>query len=220
MATSEPKSGGVFDFLARTSNLVGSGVGIGALAAGAVISHSALLAVGFAVVGYASGFLLSSNNKQEISIGSHSNNEVELATIQKNIAELKATLAEQSGRISDDILDGSNRIFEILEEILPKWNKLETFASDKFTVNSILTDYLPTIITNYINLPKSYYKNANKKQLGQDITEQIDILYTSLEKIRDNLYEGVENDIKVQSMFLKKRFATEESALTLDFKKA
>ena len=50
----------------------------------------------------------------------------------------------------------------------------------------------------------------SKKQLAHDIEEQLDILVTSAQTIRDSLYEGVERDIKTASAFLKERFVANE----------
>ena len=203
--SSVAKHSNLLDFLARNSNIAGSLSAILAGAVGFIATSSSVLAVGVGLVAYAAGYLCLSPGKKSISVGD-ANEEVEILTLQGNAAKLKADISSHAKNLPDDIILETGKLFDILEEILPKWNKLQSFSEQKYTVNAILTDYLPKIITNYMNLPKSYYRNAEKNKVAAEVLEQVKILYTALQAIRDGLYEGVENDIKTQGVFLKEKF--------------
>lgn len=206
---------GVFDFLARTSNIGGSVVALGAIGGTTALDFPAVVALGLGAVGYAGGFLMFSQSKQTILL-EHANDKVELESIERNIADLRHSIHEHASKLPTEILAVMDNIFEVLEEVVPRWDELKSFTEQKYTVNAIITDYMPKIITNYMNIPKSYYRNAAKKQVADEIVEQLTTLLEALEEIRDSLYKGVETDIKTQSAFLKERFVkNQKSSLAL-----
>jgi hypothetical protein len=210
----------LFDFLGRTSNLGGSALALVSIGASAFIHAPSIIAVGLGVVGYTAGYLMLSQSKQSISFDALNVNkthdeDADLKAIQENIGKLQENIDNHQNRIPQEILDESHEIFGLLEEIMPRWKELESFVEQKHTINSIITNYFPTVINNYLNLPVSYYRNAAKKQVAGEIVEQLGTLKQALEAIRDKLYSGVENDIKIQSRFLKDKFVSEESSLQL-----
>lgn len=211
MATSKEN---LFEFLARTSNIGGSSLALLSLGASAAIHAPSLIVLGLGAVGYVAGYLIASPSKQSVSFDV-STKDLGLKSIRENIHSLQSNIDQHKNRIPDEILDASHEIFAILEEIMPRWKELESFAEQTHTINSIITDYFPTVINNYLNLPASYYKNATKKQVAMEIVDQLETLKTALEKIRDNIYSGVEQDIKVQSRFLKEKFVIPESSLKI-----
>ena len=201
----------VLDFLAQKSNIGGSAVAVlTMLGGGFLLSLEPIPALGLGVGGYVAGFLIFGQPKQSIDIVA-SNSEVEVKTIQANISKLRLSIDEHAARIPDEIMTESENIFGILEEIIPRWKDLNSFAEQKYTINAVITDYFPEIITNYMNLPKSYYRNGAKSKAAAEIVEQLGILRKALEDIRNNLYKGVENDITVQGQFLKEKFASNDS---------
>lgn len=204
----------LFDFLARTSNIGGSVVALITVAGSVAVQAPGIIAVSLGLVGYASGFLVFSQSKKSVSFDiSHSDDE--LKALQENIASLEHNIDNHKNRLPQEIIDESHSIFAILEEIIPRWKGLESSIEQKHTLDSIITNYFPETINNYLNLPASYYKNASKKQVANEIVEQLETMKTALEKIRDTLYSGVEADIKLQSAFLKEKFVLKENQLKL-----
>lgn len=200
----------ILEFLAQKANIAGSVIAVSTMVGVMFIGSETLLVWGLGAGGYVAGFLIFSSPKQSISLVEASD-EVELLTIQNNISALRTDIEQHSKRIPDEIMFESENIFAILEEIIPRWKDLKSFAEQKYTINAIITDYFPAIITNYMNLPKSYYRNGTKSKAAGEIVEQLGILLKALEDIRDSLYEGVENDIKVQSQFLKDKFVASDA---------
>jgi dsDNA-specific endonuclease/ATPase MutS2 len=201
----------ILDFLAQKSNLAGSAVAIITMLGGGIfLDLTAFPVLGLGAAGYVAGFLIFGEPKQSINLVQASD-AVELKTIQANISKLRMDIDQHSKRIPDEIMAASESIFEILEEIIPRWKELSSFAEQKYTINAVITEYFPDTITNYMNLPKSYYRNGAKNRVAEEIVEQLGILRKALEEIRDSLYEGVETDIKVQSQFLRDKFVANET---------
>lgn len=205
----------ILDFLAQRSSIAGCVFAATAIAiAGPVLELEPVLALGIGAANYLAGFLIFGQSKQSLSLVQVSD-EVELKTIQTNIRKLRTDIEQHANRIPDEIMVASENIFTTLEEIVPRWKELNSFGDQKFIINSIITEYFPESITNYMNLPKSYYRNGAKNKAAEEIMEQLGILLKALEKIRDGLYSGVEQDIKTQSRFLQERFVTSEEGSSL-----
>lgn len=214
MATSKPSP--VLDFLGRNSNLSGSVGAVVAMAGTFAATMNPLISVGLGVIGYGAGFLLLSGSKQEISIEDAAHDsKVEVDALSANITSLRESIEPHSKQIPSEIMVGVEEVLSTAEDILPRWDKLPRLSDEKHTINAIFTNYLPAIITNYLNLPKSYYKNAQKQQVGQEVVDQLSLINGALVKIREGLYSGVEQDIKVQGIFLKGKFQEMENALKL-----
>ena len=207
----------LLDFAAQKSNIAGGSLAVAAMLGGMTLHIASLPLWGMAAGSYLAGYLMLSQPKQSISIET-ADSAVEVKTIQANISKLRADIQNHSNRIPDEIMAASETIFDTLEEIVPRWQEINSFSDQKYVINSIITDYFPNSITNYMNLPKSYYRKGVKNQAADEITEQLDIMLKALEKIRDSLYAGVEQDIKTQSRFLKDRFVTSEESSSLRLK--
>lgn len=205
----------VLDFLAQKSSIAGCVFATSAIAVGGMVANlDAFPVLGMGAASYVAGFLIFGQSKQSLSLVQVSD-EVELKTIQANIRKLRTDIEQHANRIPDEIMVASENIFTTLEEIMPRWKELNSFGDQKFIINSIITEYFPESITNYMNLPKSYYRNGAKNKAAEEIMEQLGILLKALEKIRDSLYAGVEQDIKTQSRFLQDRFVTSEEGSSL-----
>lgn len=200
------------EFLARPANFLGSGLALTALVVGNVLTLELWLILGLTGASYASGLLLGDSKPKSLHFEAE-NGKVSLETIQKNIAHLRESLQLNEKRLPEEITVKMNNIFLILEDILPKWDTFLSFSEEKYTINSVITDYLPQTIDNYLGLPQSYYKNSAKKQFAEAAENQLDILTNVLTEVRDSVYEGVEREIEIQTKFLKTKFT--KSGLTL-----
>lgn len=208
MATSKST---ILDFLAQKANIAGSLLASTTLVAGVLLDVQTALVLGLGVVGYLAGFFLAGEPKQSLSLVAASS-EVELRTIQMNIAKLRLDMEQHSKSIPDEIIEASENIFRTLEDIIPRWTEMNSFGEQKYTINSVITEYFPEIITSYMNLPKSYYRNGTKNKAAEAIMEQLGILQKVLDEIRDSVFEGVEKNIHLQSQFLKDKFVTNQDS--------
>jgi hypothetical protein len=96
-------------------------------------------------------------------------------------------------------------IFENLSIITRKWDALEGYAEVRYTVETMMDDYLPTSIQAYLNIPSKGDAELAKK-LKADLLDQLSILETESAKIRKNLLADDIQDFNVQGNFLKSRF--------------
>lgn len=107
-------------------------------------------------------------------------------------------------------------IFENLSIITRKWDALEGYAEVRYTVETMMDDYLPTSIQSYLNIPsKGDAKLAAK--LKADLLDQLNILEAETTKIRKNLLADDIQDFNVQGNFLKARFQQNDPANELTF---
>jgi hypothetical protein len=101
-------------------------------------------------------------------------------------------------------------IFENLSIITRKWDALEGYAEVRYTVETMMDDYLPTSIQSYLSIPtKGDAKLAEK--LKADLLDQLSILEAETAKIRKNLLADDIQEFNVQGNFLKSRFQQSDS---------
>lgn len=116
--------------------------------------------------------------------------------------------------LGSEITAAITPIFENLSIITRKWDALEGYAEVRYTVETMMDDYLPTSIQSYLNIPsKGDAKLAAK--LKTDLLDQLGILEAETAKIRKNLLADDIQDFNVQGNFLKTRFQQNDPATEL-----
>lgn len=124
--------------------------------------------------------------------------EKKLVSVMDKVLRVKTALG-------DDIVNAAVPIFENLSIITKKWDALEGYAEVRYTVETMMDDYLPTSVQSYLNIPtKGDAKLAAK--LKTDLLDQLSILEAETAKIRKNLLADDIQDFNVQGNFLKSRF--------------
>jgi hypothetical protein len=124
--------------------------------------------------------------------------EKKLVSVMDKVLRVKTALGE-------DVINAAVPIFENLNTITKKWDALEGYAEVRYTVETMMDDYLPTSIQSYLNIPtKGDAKLAAK--LKADLLDQLGILEAETAKIRKNLLADDIQDFNVQGNFLKSRF--------------
>lgn len=129
--------------------------------------------------------------------------EKKLVTVMDKVLRVKTALGTE-------ITMAVTPIFENLSVITRKWDALEGYAEVRYTVETMMDDYLPTSIQSYLNIPsKGDAKLAAK--LKADLLDQLSILEAETSKIRKNLLADDIQDFNVQGNFLKTRFQQNET---------
>lgn len=135
--------------------------------------------------------------------------EKKLVSVMDQILRVKTALGT-------DVVDAVIPIFENLSIITKKWDTLEGYAEVRYTVETMMDDYLPTSIQSYLNIPiKGDAQLAAK--LKADLLEQLSILEAETSKIRKNLLADDIQDFNVQGNFLKARFQQHDTTNELTF---
>lgn len=112
--------------------------------------------------------------------------------------------------LGTEIIAAITPIFENLSIITKKWDALEGYAEVRYTVETMMDDYLPTSIRSYLNIPSKGDEKLAAK-LKADLLDQLSILETETAKIRKNLLADDIQDFNVQGNFLKARFQQNDS---------
>lgn len=127
---------------------------------------------------------------------------IHFSRIMRKVLEAKDSLGE-------DIINAAVPIFENINEIQQRWDRLEGMAEVEYTVEAIIYDYLPTSLEAYTNVSK-HERAVNDASLKAELIEQLNILAAETKRIRDNLYDADVKPLMSQTHFLKARFGSSE----------
>lgn len=201
----------IIQYLGTPTNIIGSAVTAAMVTGTMFIGTSPLLPLIVGAASYAGTCLLVSPKKHVITLGAAPQEKEEIS---RNIALLETQLQQHGSALPELITVKVETILRTLKDLLPRWEELNSFVEQKYTINSIVTDYLPTTLNNYLSLPKSYLVRT-KKETENKIIDQLNLLETTLNKIQDSVYAGVERKIEEQSLFLQDKFLDKENSLSL-----
>ena len=209
-AAAPKEPGRVGHYLGSTKNLTGSALAAGgvALAITGVIG----LPLWPFVVGalYGIGALLAPPGKPKDLVGGVFDPEQvtdSLGTLRKEIR----------GRVPDDIGMKVERIAAAIETILPKAGTLSGSSRYLFALERTATDYLPTTVHAYLDLPRQYADTRviqDGKTAHQIVSEQLDILVAQMDEVVDAANRGDVDRLLAQGRFLDERFG--KQALTIE----
>lgn len=136
--------------------------------------------------------------------------------IENSIAALTKQMNEHQAELPLTIRKSVTGILQTLKELLPQWKEMDSYGDQKFTINNIITDYLPTLLNNYLTLPKSYLARSRKAEEAEGkVLKQVQLLQNAVDKIQDSVYEGVEQRIEEQGNFLQAKFTEAPETLKL-----
>jgi hypothetical protein len=193
-------------WLASTKNITGSVLAALALAAQAVFGLGVFWPL-VVVASYAVGALLAPRERIDLRLGV--GDTASAAKLAEQAAVLRRSLTGQARRLDDDANTEVLRILGTLDDIVARWDDLASAPDQSHVVQKILLDYLPTSIQNYLNLPRTFALNARvagKKSAHDELMEQLDILDTETNKIRDAVYAKQVQTLTDQTTFLKDKF--------------
>jgi hypothetical protein len=137
--------------------------------------------------------------------------------LEDQIGLLRRSLAGEASRLESDAEAEVTKVLGTLDEIVARWDDLAVAPEQKHTVQAMITDYLPTSLQTYLNLPRTFAlqnRVAGKKTAHDELMDQLAILDTESGKIRDAVYAKEVDSLADQSRFLRQKFAT--SSLDLD----
>jgi hypothetical protein len=206
--------GPVGRWLASPKNLLGSGLAVVAIILELVVGLGPLWPA-IVVAAYAVGALVAPRERISLRLGVG-----EGATAQQLEAQiqlLRRSLKGEASRLDDDAEAEVAKVLGTLDEIVARWDDLAVAPEQKHTVQAMITDYLPTSLQTYLNLPRTFAlqsRVAGKKTAHDELMDQLGILDTESAKIRDAVYAKEVDSLADQSRFLRQKFAT--SSLDLD----
>jgi len=122
-----------------------------------------------------------------------------------------------SGRVSPDVLARVQSIQQIILGILPRSGALPPGSPELFVVQRTATDYLPTALESYLNLPRAYatlHRVQDGKTAQQVLMDQLTLLESKMNEVADDVHRNDTDRLLANGRFLEERFG--RSALSLE----
>ena len=122
-----------------------------------------------------------------------------------------------SGRVSPDVLAKVQSIQQIILGILPRSGALPPGSPELFVVQRTATDYLPTALESYLNLPRAYatlHRVQDGKTPQQVLIDQLTLLESKMGEVADDVHRNDTDRLLANGRFLEERFG--RSALSLE----
>jgi hypothetical protein len=122
-----------------------------------------------------------------------------------------------SGRVPAEVFTKVQSIQQIILGILPRSGALPPGSPELFVVERTATDYLPTALESYLNLPRAYatlHPVQDGKTSKQVLLDQLTLLESKMSEVADDVHRNDTDRLLANGRFLEERFG--RSALSLD----
>jgi hypothetical protein len=132
------------------------------------------------------------------------------------VGMLNHQVAAIRGKVPEDVYQKVVSIQQTLLSILPKIDRLGPGSQDAFVVQKTITDYLPSTLQAYGNLPPAYvstHRFADGKTAGQVLLDQLTLLDAKLDAVADAVNKNDADALMANGRFLEDKFGG--SSLTL-----
>jgi hypothetical protein len=122
-----------------------------------------------------------------------------------------------SGRVPAEVFARVQNIQQIILGILPRSGALPPGSPELFVVERTATDYLPTALESYLNLPRAYatlHPVQDGKTAKQVLLDQLALLESKMGEVADDVHRNDTDRLLANGRFLEERFG--RSVLSLD----
>jgi hypothetical protein len=129
---------------------------------------------------------------------------------------LSHQVASIRGKVPDDVYQKVVSIQQTILGILPKLDRLGPGSQDAFVVQKTVSDYLPSTLQAYLNLPRAYaavHRFGDGRTAGQVLIDQLTLLDKKLDEVADAVNKNDADALLANGRFLEDRFGG--SALNL-----
>jgi len=135
-------------------------------------------------------------------------------------SDLAGALAHQvsavRGKVPDDVYQKVVSIQQTVLGIVPKIDRLGPGSQDAFVVQKTVSDYLPSTLQAYLNLPRAYaavHRFSDGRTAAQVLIDQPTLLDKKLDEVADAVNKNDADALLANGRFLEDRFGG--SALNL-----
>jgi len=194
-------------YLYSRKNIVGSLLAL----VGLVLSLTGIFAAVWLVIVvafYLIGVLLTPGNKAiDLSTG-FDPNDVKLA--------LDTQVRLITGKVPPEVMAKVLKIRQIILGILPRSGNLPPGSPELFVVERTASDYLPTSLAAYLNLPRAYatlHAVQDGKTPKAILLDQLTLLESKLNEVADDVHRNDADRLLANGRFLQERFG--QSSLSL-----
>jgi hypothetical protein len=195
-------------FLYSTPNIVGCLWGVIGLVAFFIIRNP--MWIYLVPVLYACGYLIAP--KTEV-LSNLSIRELSGRDLQTMLEDL---IKKISKRVAEPELNKVVNIKDNILMLLPRLNEMNAGDYDLHVVKQTVTDYLPQMLTTYLELPPAFarmHKMRNGKTAQEVLIEQLGILNEQIEQIVISVNSKDADALIAQGEFLKSKFANDANWL-------
>ena len=122
-----------------------------------------------------------------------------------------------NGRVPADVLAKVQSIQQIILGILPRSGALPPGSPELYVVQRTATDYLPTALESYLNLPRAYatlHPVQDGKTPKQVLIDQLTLLESKMTEVADDIHRNDTDRLLANGRFLEERFG--RSPLSLE----
>src|SRR4030088_1767520 len=130
---------------------------------------------------------------------------------------LNHELLSVSGGVPAEVFAKVQSIQQIILGILPRSGALPPGSPELFVVQRTATDYLPTALESYLNLPRAYatlHRVQDGKTSQQVLMDQLTLLESKMNEVADDVHRNDTDRLLANGRFLEERFG--RSALSLE----
>jgi hypothetical protein len=129
---------------------------------------------------------------------------------------LQRTLSISSGKLSPDLQAKLQGIADTITGILPHFAEFPPGSPDLFVVGRTATDYLPSALQSYMNLPRAYatlHKMPNGKTADEVLGDQLTLLSSKMDEVADAVHKKDSDALLANGRFLEEKFGASPLAL-------
>jgi hypothetical protein len=194
-------AGRVSRYARSTKNIVGLSLAVvgPALAIAGVVAPPLGLVI--APVLYAVGALATPPSKKiELAAG------VDAGDVEQSLAELQRRI---HGHVPADVDLRVKQLATMIGEMLPRADALGEGSNARFLLVRTATDYLPSSLQAYLDLPRSYADNkvvADGKTAHRLLCDQLDMLYEQMDEVSDAVNRADTDKLLANGAFLAEKF--------------
>jgi hypothetical protein len=113
------------------------------------------------------------------------------------------------GRVPADVDLRVKQLATMISEMLPRADALADGSDARYVLVRTATDYLPSTLEAYLDLPRSYADNevvADGKTAHQLLCDQLDVLYEQMQSVSDAVNRADTDKLIANGRFLAEKF--------------
>jgi hypothetical protein len=194
-------------WVGSSKNIVGSLLGAAAIGAHLTIGLGQLWPL-IVAASYGVGALVAPRDRVDLRLGITAGASAE--ELEAQLKVLRRSMRAEASRLPDDANAIFGRILGNLDVVVARWDELAIAPDQSHVVVQMITDYLPTSIQTYLNLPRTYALSARvegRKTAHEELVDQLGILENESARIRDAVLAKGVDALSDQSRFLREKFS-------------
>jgi hypothetical protein len=138
--------------------------------------------------------------------------------VRKELAKDRRQVASSRRHLGRRVSTEMAELIAKVDDIISKWAQLMTTIDDRFTVEAMITDYIPGLTEAYLNLPGHKFRRTwlpEQVRAWDALGEQVRILDAEALRIQKTLYSTDLRSVEAHGTFLRDKY-TRRPGLGID----